>query len=383
MTYCSEPHKQIHFDSQGNLGPCCQFIGARPDVNGFDEYLSSSWLADLKNRLDNGERVAGCKFCWQQEDIGATSMRMRRNNYYQSKPDSGIEHLMITYGNQCNTACRVCNASRSSLIEKQYNHMKPTLTDDNLIALVNKPHAWNKSKTWYKAINDGIIEKSDHIRKLEISGGEPFINVHFDRLIDGLLSSGKTLPGINVTTNGSFTEDQIGKLQKFNHTHINFSIDGTGEKFYEYLRWPLTWDDARDKIEILKKNPWLSCEFVIVPHNLNLLNLVESIIWLKEVTEYDERFKIGFSWLNGAPWYKIDNSPNWVREKVVAELESIILVDYTDQEQEQINELIRILKTTQLPSDLSMLKSHVEMTDTYRGSNTWDVIGWHYDEITA
>jgi len=143
------------------------------------------------------------------------------------------------------------------------------------------------------------------------------------------------------------------------------------------------WDEARDKIEILKKNPWLSCEFVIVPHNLNLLNLVESIIWLKEVTEYDERFKIGFSWLNGAPWYKIDNSPNWVREKVVAELESIILVDYTDQEQEQINELIRILKTTQLPSDLSMLKSHVEMTDTYRGSNTWDVIGWHYDEIMA
>ena len=213
MTACSEPYKQIHFDSRGNLGPCCQYVGERPDVNSFEEYLDSDWLADLKQKLDNGERVSGCDFCWRQEDSGAQSMRQKRNAYYENKPDRGLEHIMITFGNQCNTACRICNASRSSLIEKQYKESVDTVDDPDLLQLITRKHNWDKTKTWYRNINDSIVERADQIRKLEISGGEPFINVHFDRLIDSLLASGKQLPQLNITTNGSFTQQQIEKLR--------------------------------------------------------------------------------------------------------------------------------------------------------------------------
>lgn len=380
-TFCSEPYKQIHFDSRGNLGPCCQYMGERPNVESFNEYLSSDWLSDLRNKLDNGEKVSGCDFCWKQEDSGAKSMRQKRNDYYKNKLDKGIEHIMITYGNQCNTACRVCNASRSSLIEKQYKESKDAVTDPKLLKLITKQHNWDKSKTWYRNINSDIIERADNIRKLEISGGEPFINVHFDRLVDGLLTSGKSLPGINITTNGSFTEEQIVRLQAFDHVHINFSIDGCGEKFYEYLRWPLKWSDAIEKIDILKKYPWITCEFAIVPHNLNVLNLADSISWFKEYTEYDDRFKIGFSWLNGAPWYGLNNTPKWARQRAIVEIESSIFVDYSDQEQEQIQELVNILSKDEPTSHLDLLKSHIDMTDKYRNCNTWDIIGWNYEQI--
>jgi hypothetical protein len=200
-------------------------------------------------------------------------------------------------------------------------------------------------------------------------------------LIGNLLESNKTLTGLNITTNGSFDEEQIIKLKKFEHVHINFSLDGVGEKFYEYLRWPLKWNDVVSKIDILKKYPWLTCEFVIVPHNLNLLNLSESIIWLKEYTDYNDRFKIGFSWLNGAPWYSIDNSPQWARDKAIKEIESSIFVDYSDTEVSQIDELLNILKISNTPTHLDLLKSHIEMTDKYRNCNTWDTIGWRYDDI--
>lgn len=381
-TFCTEPYKQIHFDSRGNLGPCCQYVGERPDVDNFDAYLQSDWLKKLKEDLGNGKKVPGCNFCWKQEESGAKSMRQKRANYYKDSPKEGIEHIMITFGNQCNTACRICNASRSSLIEKQYKEMSNTVTDPKLSALINKKHNWEKSKTWYRNIINDIVDNAESIRKLEISGGEPFINVHFDRLIDKLIESNKKLPGLNITTNGSFSEEQIVKLEKFEHLHINFSIDGSGKNFYEYLRWPLKWTDVVSKIDILKKYPWITCEFVIVPHNLNVLNLADSIIWFKEYTDYDERFKIGFSWLNGAPWYSLDNSPKWAREQAVKEIESAIFVDYTDVEVEQINELVSILNNSNNPTNLELLKSHVEMTDTYRGCNTWDTIGWEYDEIT-
>jgi pyruvate-formate lyase-activating enzyme len=350
-------------------------------MTSFNEYLNSDWLKNLKNQLNNNHKTSGCNFCWKQENNGSKSMREKRNAYYENKPNNGIEHIMITYGNQCNTACRICNSSRSSLIEKQYREMKDNVTDQELLNLISKKHVWNKTKTWYRNINNDIISIADTIRKIEISGGEPFINVHFDKLIDGLIESGKKLPGLNITTNGSFTEEQIVKLKEFEHVHINFSIDGVGKDFYEYLRWPLKWNDVLSKIDILKKYPWITCEFVIVPHNLNVLNLSESIIWFKEYTNYDTRFKIGFSWLNGAPWYSIDNTPKRARDKAIADIESTIFVDYTDVEIEQINELIFILKNANNPKELNLLKSHVAMTDSYRNCNTWDVVGWKLEEI--
>ena len=381
MTSCSEPYKQIHFDSKGNLGPCCQYVGDRPDTENFEDYLNSDWLAELKQKLDSGERVSGCDFCWKQEDKGAKSMRQKRNAYYEGKPNKGIEHIMITFGNQCNTACRICNVSRSSLIEKQYKAMTDSVNDPNLYKLMTKKHAWTKTKTWYRNIVNDIVDRSDTIRKLEISGGEPFINVHFDRMIDALIASGKELPGLNITTNGSFTEKQIQKLEAFDHLHINYSIDGSGKEFYEYLRWPLKWNDTLEKIDILKKYPWITCEFAIVPHNLNILNLADSIEFFKEYTEFQDRFKVGFSWLNGAPWYKLDNTPIDVRQQAATRIKEIDLTKYSDEEQEQIIELYTMIENADSPSHIKMLTSHVEMTDTYRKCNTWNIIGWELENI--
>ena len=378
---CSEPYKQIHFDSRGNLGPCCQYVGERPEVESFEEYLKSDWLEEFKSRLNSGERVSGCDFCWRQEDNGAKSMRQKRNAYYEGKADKGIEHIMITFGNQCNTACRICNASRSSLIEKQYKAMKDTVEDADLHKLITKKHDWSKSKTWYRNIINDIVDRADNIRKLEITGGEPFINVHFDRMIDALLNSSKSLPGLNITTNGSFTEEQIQKLEAFDHLHINYSIDGSGKNFFEYLRWPLKWNDTLEKIDILKKYPWLTCEFAIVPHNLNILNLADSIKFFKEYTDYQDRFKVGFSWLNGAPWYNLDNTPVEIRNQASIEIKNINLSKYTEEESEQIVELYNIIEKANKPSHINMLKSHVEMTDQYRNCDTWKTVGWHIGEL--
>lgn len=383
--YCSEPFKQIHFDSRGNLGPCCQYIGKRDEeVNSIDEYLQSSFLQTLKDSLSKGEKVSGCDFCWKQEDSGTESMRQKRVKYYSNRgfENDTIEHIMITFGNQCNTACRICNASRSSLVEKQYKESLNTCSDPELVKLITKNHDWSKSKNWYKNIIDGIVERSGKIRKLEISGGEPFINHYYNKLIDKIQNTPQTLPQISVTTNGSFSEEQIDRLQMFNHCHINFSVDGVGRKYYEYLRWPLKWDDFLDKVEILKRKEWLTCEFVIVPHNLNISNLAETIEYLKVATNFDSRFKIGFSWLNGAPWYKLDNSPVAVRKTAIDELE-LLLTKYvfSDQEKNQILDLINILRNSNSPSHLNMFSNHVKLTDNYRGCDTFDILGWNINDI--
>jgi len=384
-TFCTEPYKQVHFDSRGNLGPCCQYIGNRDHgIDNIDDYVSSKWLDSIKKSLDNGEKIPGCNICWKQEDQETESMRERRVKYYNKKKSNldNIEHIMITFGNQCNTACRICNVSRSSLVEKQYKNMIDTVEYTDLKKVMEKKFEWNKTKIWYKNITDSIVNKADVINKLEISGGEPFINVHFDNLIDKLISSEKELPILSVTTNGSFSENQIKKLQNFDHCHINFSIDGVGKKHYEHLRWPLKWEDTVKSVDILKKYPWLSCKFIVVPHNLNIDNLYDSIDWFKSYTGDVERFQIGFSWLNGTMWYSLQNSPKELRLKEADKLENIISkYKFYSNEIQNIEELINLLRQDKEVVQLEMFKHHVNMTDKWRGTDTWNFLGWTIDNI--
>ena len=82
---CSEPYKQVHFDSRVNFGPCCQYIGPRENFSSITEYLDSNWLLNLKNELNDRKKINGCNFCWRQEEQNVTSMRQDRNNFYKNE----------------------------------------------------------------------------------------------------------------------------------------------------------------------------------------------------------------------------------------------------------------------------------------------------------
>jgi pyruvate-formate lyase-activating enzyme len=384
-TFCTEPFKQVHFNSRGELGPCCQYNGIREhSINGIDDYLNSEWLANLKQSLENGEKISGCDICWKQEEQNLESMRQRRAEYYKKRNRSldDIEHIMITFGNQCNTACRICNVSRSSLVEKQYKETIDTVTNPRLKKLMSKTHNWDKTKTWYKNIIDGIVSRADKIHKLEISGGEPMINYHYNKLIDNLIDSGKDLPVISVTTNGSFDNEQISKLENFDYCHINFSIDGVGKDYYEYLRWPLKWEDTIRSVDILKSHKWLGCKFILVPHNLNVSNLSDSIEWFKSYTDNEERFEVGFSWLNGAPWYSIQNSPRDLRLAEADKIEKVLSsYRFSNGEELQIRELITLLRKDISPVYLDVFRDHLDMTDKFRNFDSWKFLGWNIEQI--
>ena len=100
--------------------------------------------------------------------------------------------------------------------------------------------------------------------------------------------------------------------------------------------------------------------------------------WLKYATNYDKRFRVGFCWLNGAPWYKIDNSPKWVKEKAVNDLTQ--LTQLTPDEQKEVNQLINIIHNSNEPEKLDKLESHINMSDKWRGSNTWDITKWRIND---
>ncbi len=74
------------------------------------------------------------------------------------------------------------------------------------------------------------------ISKLRITGGEPFVR---KGIMDFLkeVSSNKYIQKVNITTNGTFTEDKIEDLERMGIDSINLSLDSLDkQRFFEITR---------------------------------------------------------------------------------------------------------------------------------------------------
>lgn len=75
------------------------------------------------------------------------------------------------------------------------------------------------------------------VRKIRLTGGEPFVRKDFMRFLE-MLSFNDLLEAINITTNGALIYKYIPALEKIDKIkHINLSIDSLQkEKFYQITR---------------------------------------------------------------------------------------------------------------------------------------------------
>lgn len=360
------------------MGPCCQYMYRQglKNILTLEQYLDSPQLKKIKDDLNDGLKITNCKFCWNQEDSKILSMRQKNQDLDISK----IREIFITFGNQCNTACRICNSSRSSLIAKYNKEHKDTVEYSPLKVLLSTEHEWDRGRTWYKDLAKDVADILDDLELIQISGGEPFINVHFDNFIGTLIDTGKKLPVLRITTNGSFNEAQIEKLKNFKKVEILLSVDGMNKDFYEFLRWPLKYDDLVNRIEILKNvtHDNISVDFQLVMHNLNLTHIHDAIVCFQENFKSNPRFSMTFTALNGATWYSLYNSPKKLRE---IELEKIKSLDWDKKIKPKKEEIIQYLSNDFKFNNLNMLINHVKYTDSYRNFDTWNFLGWHPSDL--
>ncbi len=380
--FCTFPYREIHLDSQGVFGPCCQYTKRKnkdkydmSNVSSIKEYLKSPQLENIKKDLEKGIKLEQCRYCWRVEDTGVPSMRQRSSH----KDISKIREFFITFGNQCNTACRICNSTRSSLIHKYDMLHADKIEHEQLKKELKTVHPWSEGKVWYTNVANDVVDILDGLEVIKISGGEPFINVHFDRFIDTLVNSGKKLPKIMITTNGSFTIKQLKKLKPFESVILLISCDALGKENYEHLRWPLKWDNFINNINSvfnLDFNVWI--EFQIVMHNLNLKHLPDAVNYFKENFS-KKSARVSFTTLNGADWYTVANSPKELREKICQELEKIEFEGYKIKPSKQ--EMIKYIQNAK-KQKLSELVSHVKHTDGYRDFDTWKFLNWSPKEIS-
>ena len=340
-TLCVEPWRQIHFDSEGRIGPCCFFL-RNDDVN----------IDRVKRLMLDNKPVQGCRSCYDQERRGATSMRQQSNASF--KFTDAISELFITLGNTCNMACVFCNPSRSSRLASWMRN-NPGADWVNVYQQTQLADAV-KDNLWYDNTNFLELIEKHPIQKLHLNGGEPFAV----KKITNLLQQIPKHIELVITTNASWTRQHLDLLSDYDSVLLEVSIDAVDD-VYDIVRYPATWHKTEKQLAMLEDYD-LEIKYSIVPHCFNALNL----------GAFAKRFnnkKIIVNYLNGQKHLGLWNIPTDVKPLVEEQINQLGI--------EQVGLKSELYQESQQLERLVQLVGHWEQT---RNQKIWETIGWRLYE---
>jgi MoaA/NifB/PqqE/SkfB family radical SAM enzyme len=249
-TWCVNAFHGLRGSNDGSTSPCCMYESytENPNLLGretIDEHFNSELLQKLRSDLNNGIKNSKCAYCWNEENAGIKSKRIRDNDKFlkRNEPCEGLAYLELNLGNTCNLSCRTCVPEVSSgWMKESYDTGKKTKTYKEFALNFKKYHQSydNESRFW-----DELIDKLPNIRELDFYGGEPFMSKRMWETLKIAQSTGASKHIIlHYNTNGThFPEKEIESWKSFKQVNISFSIDGIGDQF-EYMRYPAKWDEV-------------------------------------------------------------------------------------------------------------------------------------------
>ena len=288
-TYCVNPYINLSIHPKGIVKTCCMSTRelvtdlGETTINNASilEFWNSNDRQHMIDSLNNGIKIPDCKACWQEEDAGKESKRIRDNKIYTDSI-TGNDMLPVvvdlSMGNLCNLKCRICSPTHSTpwMIEEAAIHF-PT----NKQKYLEQPK-WKIAKDSFdyknKFLWDDITALLPNVTKFDFAGGEPFyIEKHWS-IVEKCVENGwSKKQHIHYNTNGTiYPEKYMSLLEEFKIVDIQISSDGVGKKF-EYCRHPAVWEEVEENID----------KFISAKNNSNTEWLLSACISVSAFNVYD------------------------------------------------------------------------------------------------
>ena len=271
---CMHPWAGIDIMATGEILPCCRFVSKESEKfniidNTISEYISSSFLKNLKEQMYGEALPAGCIQCTTEENNNIKSKRQldysRWKKHFDSyTEDKGILVVSIAFGNICNLKCIMCGPGPSSRWRKEYKDIYGVDTP-NLGVFENID-----VDIVYDAVPNAV--------HFDIHGGEPFLSEIEKQksILKKYIDSGKSKDiSLHYMTNAQQTpaEEFWDLWQNFKEVEISMSIDGIFGRF-EYIRFPGKHDKLDTVVDFfVKKEQELDNIKLGVNHTVNAYNI--------------------------------------------------------------------------------------------------------------
>ena len=382
---CKNLEKGLRLATNGTFFACCHTFNApfrneegellRAGEYSIDDALNSHTRQTMLKEFKNDIRSAACKVCWDAEDAGFESKRIRDNITFRetnraipTRKDDDIFFLELNLGNTCNLACRICHISASSKWRNDHKVLHPNYSEAELDAeVLEYSKAYLDDSSIWKYLKD-ILPK---IQQLDIYGGEPMLMKKQWEILEFCVKEGYAHSQfMSFNTNGTIvTPKYIDILTSFHMSRIGFSLDGVGDRFH-YLRYPGNWLTVNNNI-----TKWLETREKIEKdpnkHNKLLLEIACTIsalnvMYVFEMLDYalERDIKLFISFVYNPVYLSITNLPEDVKPKVLAYVEEELEkreVTYSKNRAkndlqhartlQSFNEVRKIITTLKLPNE--------------------------------
>lgn len=237
--------------NQGNTTSCHRASGSDIPEKFETFHNTSIKIQDRTAMLQGHWPGNGCEYCRDIEQSGGSSDRMFQNQIpevYPKELDSNNQLTEVTptilevfFSNTCNLACVYCNAKYSSSIQAENKKFAGAIlpeldfkyTDNRYKELV--PKFWE----WFRL-------NSNTLQRLQILGGEPFLQKDVMQLIEYFESTPHPDLEFNLVTNLSLPTDvlepvlvklkNLKQKNKLKRIDIQASVDCWGIS-QEYIRY--------------------------------------------------------------------------------------------------------------------------------------------------
>ena len=285
-TICIYPWIHIYANPDGSVLPCCVADHHKHLGNVRENTLEEIWNSEkykaIRRKMIAGERCEECRGCYQQEDSGIESVRQSKNRAYKeffpliektnsdgSLDEMTLRHFDIRWSNICNFKCLSCSSTYSS----------KWATEDNENG-ANKPVYIIAGGNNNDALYNQFEPHFKDIETFYFAGGEPLLTSEHYKILEHLISIGRTDVKLEYNTNLSVLRYKnkfvIDLWKKFSNVHVNASIDSWGSRA-EYIREGTYWNNIEDSIRRIKEQ---------APHVYLNTNSVISIFNIHTVPDF-------------------------------------------------------------------------------------------------
>lgn len=318
--FCLAKWTQVTIHLGSGLTHSCHHVKAHPiDLNELAEnpgaLHNTGFKKNVRKQMLNNERPNECDYCWRIEDnTDEYSDRVFKSRDPFSWPDfdtiskmTGDEnfyprYVEVSFSNVCNFKCGYCGPAFSSKWTDEINEHGP-YKFKYVNWKYNQPDESQKqipqreANPYVDAFWKWFPEAVTHMHTFRITGGEPLMSKHTNRVIEHLIQNPQPNLEFAINTNAcppgetQWKEfvDRI-KILEDNNCIKRFvlfvSAEGKGAQ-QEYNRYGMDWTMFTDNIKYYLKHTNSSCAFMSA---FNVLSIPTFLPFLK----YVARLKRGY-----------------------------------------------------------------------------------------
>ena len=269
--FCVLPFIHLHVNEKNDMKLCCLANREIGKYNKDFDFATDPELQKIRQAMLAGERVSDCQNCYNYEDGGADSSRLRETqewfNHFKITDPAQMPVELVYYDirndNLCNLSCRMCNPQFSSQLAKEYKEI-----------------GWYV-KEYPKSFGFTEVVDIKTAKRIYVAGGEPSLLPEFRKFLNLAVENNRTDIEIRMNTNvTNLNKDYRELLSKFSNLNIVCSVDGY-DQINKYIRWPADWNTILENVRGLQEITTHIC-FNITVGIWNISNLSKLIFFLEK-----------------------------------------------------------------------------------------------------